>query len=196
MLQMISAAAATARQQRTLQLHSNNVLLFLFVFLTSIVVPMFAFVVQPPVQQRYEVSIVPQSTQLHEKKRTKGSGGGFGSVVKDMMMSSSASSSPTAKTFPYTGTTRPGKLSPQRVVIDESIIKPDYWQSGVPLKTKKGLLPWMIEVKTTEEIIKMKQAGILARHILDMAGRAVRPGITTDEIDTIVHNEIIKVRSY
>ena len=79
-------------------------------------------------------------------------------------------------------------------MVDESIIKPDYWQTGVPSKTKKGLLPWVIEVKTPEEIVKMKEAGVLARHILDLAGRAVRPGITTDEIDTIVHDEIIKVR--
>ena len=199
--QMIFTAASTTKQQRS-QRQLNELLLF--VLLTCAFVPMSAYVVPPPTslqqqqqQRSYEkASMVAKSTtRLYEKKRTKGSsGGGFGSVVKDIMMSSALlSNTDTTKTFPFTGTTRPGKQSPQRVVVDESIIKPDYWQTGTPLKTKKGLLPWMIEVKTSEEIMKMKQAGILARHILDMAGRAVRPGITTDEIDTIVHDEIIKV---
>ena len=190
--QMISpASTAAAAKQRTSQRH-QHVLLFLMMLLTSTILPMHAFVAVPSLQQRYEPSIkVPRSTQLHEKKRTKGSGGGFGSVVKDMMSSSSAAT----KTFPFTGAIRPGNQSPQRVVVEEGIMKPDYWQTGVPLKTKKGLLPWMIEVKTSEEIIKMKEAGKLARRVLDMAGRAVRPGITTDEIDAMVHDETIKVRT-
>jgi methionyl aminopeptidase len=54
-------------------------------------------------------------------------------------------------------------------------------------------LPWIIEVKTPEEIEKMRAAGRVAREVLDCAGRAVRPGITTDEIDNIVHAETIKV---
>ena len=185
----------TVTQQRAPQQQPQVRLLF--VILTGAFTSTQAYVVPPMLHSQpplcYESSIVSTSTQLHEKKRTKGSGGGFGNVMKDIL--SSSSSSATAPTFPFTGTVRPGKQSPQRIVMEESIVKPDYWQSGVPLKTKKGLLPWMIEVKTSEEIIKMKQAGILARHILDMAGRAVRPGITTDEIDAIVHDEIIKVRN-
>lgn len=124
-------------------------------------------------------------TVLQERKRTKqASSGGFGNAVKDLMSS----------TFPYTGPLRPGKQSPQRVVLDESIVKPDYWQTGVPKKGTPRLLPWMIEVKTPEEIVKMRAAGKLARQVLDLAGRSVRPGITTDEIDTIVYNEIVQVR--
>jgi methionine aminopeptidase len=55
------------------------------------------------------------------------------------------------------------------------------------------MLPWVVEVKTSEEIIKMRAAGKVAREVLDIAGRAVRAGITTDEIDTLVHEETIKV---
>jgi hypothetical protein len=192
-MQMISATTATGNadagaRQRMQQHHA----LLLFVVLTAAFIPMHAFVV-PSILQSQQAHYT-SSTRLQEKKRTKSSGGGFGNVVKDILSSSSTTAPP--NTFPFTGTVRPGKQSPQRIVMDESIVKPDYWQSGVPLKTKKGLLPWMIEVKTSEEIVKMKQAGVLARHILDMAGRAVRPGITTDEIDTMVHDEIIKVRMY
>lgn len=123
-------------------------------------------------------------TELSERKRTTSKGsGGFGNVVKDLMSS----------TFPYTGPLRPGNKSPQRVVLEESIVKPDYWQTGLPTKGKARLLPWMIEVKTADEIVKMRAAGKLARQVLDLAGRTVRPGITTDEIDTVVYNEIVQV---
>lgn len=77
--------------------------------------------------------------------------------------------------------------------MQDDIAKPDYWQSGVPLP-KKSLLPWMIEVKSAAEIAKMRAAGRLARHILDLAGRMVEPGVTTDAIDAAVHAEIVKVR--
>ncbi len=192
-------SVATTRRQRTPQpMGEHHRILVLLAMLISTLLPVHAFVVPPilPSQQqqqyqRYEISMVPKSTPLYEKKPTKGSGGGFGNVMKDIMPSSSATA---PSTFPFTGTLRPGNQIPQRIVVDESIVKPDYWQTGVPSKTKKGLLPWVIEVKTPEEIVKMKEAGVLARHILDLAGRAVRPGITTDEIDTIVHDEIIKVR--
>ena len=184
--------------------------MLLHMVLLTAILPMEAFVVigprtvpSPQQQQqqlaRYPLHFESKSTQLQEKKRTKGSSGGsgFGNVVKDILSSSSTTASaPSSSTFPFTGTVRPGKQSPQRIVMDEIIMKPDYWQSGTPLRTKKGLLPWMIEVKTSDEILKMREAGKLARHILDLAGRAVRPGITTDEIDTIVHNEIIQVRFY
>jgi methionyl aminopeptidase len=54
-------------------------------------------------------------------------------------------------------------------------------------------MPWMIEVKTPNEIQKMRAAGRVAREVLDIAGRAVKVGITTDEIDQIVHDETLKV---
>ena len=56
------------------------------------------------------------------------------------------------------------------------------------------MLPWVIEVKTEEEIVKMRAAGNVARQVLDIAGQAVRVGVTTDEIDALVHQETIKVR--
>ena len=190
-IMMNSNTQSPTIQQRIPQLRGEHhrILVLLSMLISTLLLPVHAFVLppilpsqQPQQQQQYhrdEKSSVPTLTPLYEKKRTKGSGGGFGNVMKDIMSSSSATA---PSTFP------------QRIVVDESIIKPDYWQTGVPSKTKKGLLPWVIEVKTPEEIVKMKEAGVLARHILDLAGRAVRPGITTDEIDTIVHDEIIKVR--
>ena len=75
------------------------------------------------------------------------------------------------------------------------IVSPDYAGDGIPKKGKGGaLLPWIIEVKSPEEIEKMRAAGKLARDVLDMAGRAVKVGISTDEIDTLVHEMILEVR--
>jgi methionyl aminopeptidase len=123
-----------------------------------------------------------------DKKKSspkKNTGGGFGGM----------SSSSTKDSFPYAGSIRPGVQSPQRIVLDESIVKPDYYQDGNPKKgSGSPLLPWMIEVKTPEEIEKMRASGQLARQILDLAGRAVQVGITTDEIDALVHDAIVKVR--
>ena len=53
-------------------------------------------------------------------------------------------------TFKYTGTQRPGVLSPTRKVPD-TVVKPDYWADGKP-KAKGPVLPWVIHVNSPEEI--------------------------------------------
>jgi methionyl aminopeptidase len=137
-------------------------------------------------------SKISTSTQLFmnrkksKKKNSKSGSKGFGGAI-------GLGSKPS---FPYAGGVLPGKISPQRLVVDESIVMPDYAQDGIPKKKSSQLLPWIIEVKKPEEIEKMRAAGKLGREILDLAGRAVAVGITTDEIDTIVHEAIIKAGSY
>lgn len=100
--------------------------------------------------------------------------------------------------FPYAGSVRPGLQSPQKTVLVASAdLLPDYALDGRPKKgSNSPLLPWVIEVKKPEEIEKMRASGKLAREILDLAGRHVRPGITTDEIDTIVHDAILEAGAY
>jgi methionyl aminopeptidase len=130
------------------------------------------------------VSETPTTTLFMDKKKTgkprSSGGGGFGAALQ-------------TPSFSYAGSVRPGKQSPQRVVLDESIVKPDYWKTGKP-SAPRPMLPWVVEVKTPVEIEKMRKSGRLAREILDMAGRAVLAGVTTDEIDTLVHNRIVEVR--
>ncbi|EED79808.1 predicted protein [Postia placenta Mad-698-R] len=53
-----------------------------------------------------------------------------------------------------------------------------------------------IRILNAEEIEKMRTVCRLAREVLDIAASHVRPGITTDEIDEIVHNETIKRNAY
>ena len=50
----------------------------------------------------------------------------------------------------------------------------------------------MIVLKTTRELGLMKEACVIAAGALKAAGAAVEPGISTEEIDRIAHNFIIK----
>ena len=123
-----------------------------------------------------------KSASKTKTKTKSAAGGGFGSAFK-----------PQADGFPYAGTIRPGKQTPQRVVLDKNVMLPSYAKTGIPEDKSSPMLPWIIEVKTPDEIEKMRAAGKLAREVLDMAGRAVAVGVTTDEIDALVHEMTIKV---
>ena len=51
-----------------------------------------------------------------------------------------------------------------------------------------------VTIKTPEEQQKMRVAGRLAADVLDMIGDYVKPGVTTDELDTICHRYITEVQ--
>jgi methionyl aminopeptidase len=53
-----------------------------------------------------------------------------------------------------------------------------------------------VEIKTPAQIEKMRAACKLGREALDAAARAIRPGVTTDEIDDIVHQVAINGGCY
>jgi len=101
----------------------------------------------------------------------------------------------TTSNFRYAGSIRPGMQSPKRLVPEGKITFPDYANDGVP-KARPQLFPWVIETKKPEEIEKMRASGRAAREVLDLAGRAVKPGITTDEIDRIVHEATVSRGGY
>lgn len=48
-----------------------------------------------------------------------------------------------------------------------------------------------ITIKTSEEIEKMRVAGRLAAEVLEMIEPFVKPGVTTDELNTICHNYMV-----
>lgn len=48
------------------------------------------------------------------------------------------------------------------------------------------LIPYAVPIRSAKEIAGMRVACRLAREILDKAHAAVKPGVTTDEIDRIV----------
>ncbi|KAI0928785.1 hypothetical protein AcV5_006240 [Taiwanofungus camphoratus] len=97
--------------------------------------------------------------------------------------------------FNFTGTLRPVyPLSPTRLV-PEHIVRPDYAEDGTPISEnrKAGQPP---RILNAVEIEKMRTVCKLAREVLDIAAAHVRPGITTDEVDEIVHNATIERDAY
>lgn len=118
---------------------------------------------------------------MNKKKPRPNNGKGFGSTSRS---SSSTPSSTTTliqpkipKSFQYAGSIRAQQQSPRRYVPD-TIMVPDYALDGIP-KAKGAMFPWIIEVKKEEEIEKMRVAGRVAREVLDLAGKAVKAGVTT-----------------
>ena len=118
-----------------------------------------------------------KSTNDNKPNNSKGfgssGGGGFSSDTATTLIKPKTTSN-----FQYAGTIRPGLQSPKRIVPSEKIVFPDYALDGVP-KNRPALFPWVIEVKKADEIEKMRLAGRCAREVLDLAGRAVKSGITT-----------------
>ena len=89
------------------------------------------------------------------------------------------------------GFVRPGRISPRREV-PAHIPRPDYAldRHGRP-KARESARP-----KDPETIALMRKAGRAAAEILATAGAAVRPGVTTDEIDAVVHEECLRRGGY
>jgi methionyl aminopeptidase len=122
------------------------------------------------------------SGKAKKKAPARATSGGFGNAR------------PVHSEYRYTGKLRPGVCSPPRVVPPE-IARPDYARDGKP-RGKVPKFPWNINVNSAEDIAKMRVAGRLAREVLDIAGSHVGPGMTTDEIDAVVHDETVKRGAY
>jgi methionyl aminopeptidase len=73
----------------------------------------------------------------------------------------------------------PGRLSPMREV-PAHIPRPEYVGRREPKRTNKN-------VQTPDVIDRMRRAGKLAAHAVVLAGEQCKPGVTTDEIDEMVH---------
>ncbi|KFP54530.1 hypothetical protein N323_03430, partial [Cathartes aura] len=84
----------------------------------------------------------------------------------------------------------PATVSPAHPV-PKHIKKPDYVTTGI-------VPDWGddIEIKNEDQIQGLRQACQLARHVLLLAGKGLKVGMTTEEIDSIVHHEIIRQNAY
>ncbi|KAK0210720.1 peptidase M24, structural domain-containing protein [Desarmillaria ectypa] len=97
--------------------------------------------------------------------------------------------------YEYTGSMRPMyPLSPKRKVPDH-IPRPEYADDGRPMAEARaaGQPP---RILSKEEQDKMRTVCRLAREVLDIAASHVKPGVTTDELDEIVHNACIERNAY
>ena len=87
------------------------------------------------------------------------------------------------------GTLKPGKISPRRAV-PAHIDRPEYMYHSDPEVVTAG------DIKSPETIEKIRVAGRIAAQALQVVGEAVRPGVTTDELDRIGHEFIISHNAY
>jgi len=97
--------------------------------------------------------------------------------------------------FAFTGPLRPAIVSPYREV-PEHIPKPAYAKTGRDEGEKKARASSVITANSAKEIEIMRSVSKLGREVLDLAAKAVKVGVTTDEIDRIVHEACIERNCY
>ncbi|KAK0846256.1 Methionine aminopeptidase 1 [Friedmanniomyces endolithicus] len=109
--------------------------------------------------------------------------------------------------YPFTGSLRPVyPLSPRRTVPDR-VGKPDYAGNGIPASEQSIHEEMLIEEQTfaakrkitilnKKEQDAMRKVCRFGREVLDIAAREIKPGVTTDHIDKIVHEACMERDSY
>lgn len=116
--------------------------------------------------------------------------------------------------FQFKGKLRPGKITPSRIV-PAHIARPDYAtrNDGVSMEEERergNCKPVVYNLKAINDsyedysgdeskipqIVRIKRVCELSREVLDIACAAVRPGVTTDELDRIVHEATVERNMY
>lgn len=54
----------------------------------------------------------------------------------------------------------------------------------------------MVNIRSQSELERMRRAGIIAGNALHFGGQSIRPGMTTFELDRIIHDYIVKQGAY
>lgn len=99
--------------------------------------------------------------------------------------------------YSFTGELRPHQQTPKRQVPD-SIARPDYADhpNGRSLSEEAFRGNTTIKVLNDEEIEAMRVSCRLGREVLNEAAKACDVGVTTDEIDRVVHEACIERDCY
>jgi methionyl aminopeptidase len=84
---------------------------------------------------------------------------------------------------------RAGRVGPPRAVPAD-IPRPHYAETGVPVRRAEP------HVRPPEVIERMRRAGRAAADVLQTVGAAIAPGVTTDELDALCHEECIRRGGY
>lgn len=95
---------------------------------------------------------------------------------------------PLASTAPI-GSLAPGIQTPERFV-PASITRPEYVGRPSPRKSEAS------EIRSAEVIEKMRIASKIAAQALAEVGKAVVPGVTTDELDRVGHEFLLDHNAY
>ena len=95
-------------------------------------------------------------------------------------------------TFNFTGALRPVYPLSAKREVPKSIPHPDYAEDGIPKSGRSLVRANKITLLDAKAQDGMRKVCRLAREVLDIAAAALRPGITTDEIDEIVHKACVE----
>ncbi len=88
------------------------------------------------------------------------------------------------------GAVMKGKVSPM-LSVPLNIVLPEFAKSGKPMNTSHIMAKYQ-----HSEYPKLRQAARLARKMLEFSLALAEPGISTDEIDRLVHAEIVRCGAY
>nr|CAD7429410.1 unnamed protein product [Timema monikensis] len=99
--------------------------------------------------------------------------------------------------YRYTGKLRAYPQAPRRTV-SPNILRPDYADHslGVPLSEQAVRGSAQIRTLSSKEIEGMRVACKLGREVLEEAANAIGAGVTTDEIDRVVHEACVERDCY
>jgi methionyl aminopeptidase len=106
-----------------------------------------------------------------------------------------------AKGFSFSGPLRPALYSPMRQV-PTTIHRPDYANdpAGISYSEQRDKSNHNnIRIYTSKELDGengLRHSCRMGREVLDLAGKALRPGVTTDEIDRVVHEACLERDCY
>lgn len=99
-------------------------------------------------------------------------------------------------TFNFCGPLRPGKITPKRPVPSH-IKRPDYADKADGRSpSEEADRGSKVKKWAGAELDAIKRACKICREVLDIACAAAKPGVTTDEIDRIVHEATIARNAY
>jgi methionyl aminopeptidase len=83
----------------------------------------------------------------------------------------------------------PGRVSP-RLAVPADIPRPEYVGKPTPAKYTGN------DVYSPEEVELIRESGRIAAQAIELVGRHVRPGVTTDELDRIGHEFVVAQGAY
>jgi len=83
----------------------------------------------------------------------------------------------------------PGQIS-ARLDVPQGIPRPEYVWKPAPARFTGS------NVKNSDQIEKIRRAGRIAAQAIDLAGAAAVPGVSTDQLDKIVHEFVVSQGAY
>lgn len=87
------------------------------------------------------------------------------------------------------GSLTPGVVS-RALSVPNNIVRPEYVGKKVPAEWTGG------HIKSADQIVKIRTAGKLAARAIELAGSSIKVGMSTNELDVLVHDFLISNGAY